>query len=86
MKKIIFYILYKENGKNSQKDWISINNDRFNITIIKINPYEFHGMCGQRCHELYIDAEFTKHAVGQELINEVLKPMACLKDSFITLI
>lgn len=83
MKKIIYYILYKEDGLNSQKDWVYIENDRIVMHILKINPYEFSGICGQRCNELYIDAEFTKSKTGQKIINEVFKPMASLKDSFV---
>lgn len=83
MKKIIFYILYKESGLNSQKDWTCIRNDRVEIHILKINPYEFTGICGQRCHKLYIDAEFTKNRTGQEMIDNIFKPMAGLKGSFI---
>lgn len=86
MRRNICYILYKEEGENSQKDWINIKNERFNITIMKINPYKFHGICGQRYNELYVDAQFTQSSTGNELINEIFKPMAAFKDAIFSLI
>ena len=53
---------------------------------MKINPYKFHGICGQRYNEVYVDAQFTQNSTGNELINEVFKPMAAFKDAIFSLI
>ena len=70
MKKIVI-ILYESNKEkeNKSKDFLRISNDKYSITVIKINPYSFIGLCGERCDELYIDSDFLKSDLGKEIVN-----------------
>lgn len=69
----ILYVLKGEEFKV-----VHLNNNRFYITIMTINPKEAEPFIGQRYSVIYYDAAFNETAGGRAIINEVIKPMASL--------
>ena len=70
MKEVILYILKGEENKTQH-----LANDRFDITIMTINPDTYRGCCGRRCTTIYLDAALANKR-NQLIIDECIKP-AC---------
>lgn len=68
MKEIIDYILLGEENL-----CYTIENDRFKIYIVTINPHNLPKWHGWRCSTMYIDAALMTKS-NQLYIDEVLKP------------
>lgn len=74
MKRRIYEINYTKGENSSER----IFKDKDIIYYkLYINPYKFHGICGQRCDTIYCDARFMDSYSGRELIESVFKPMLC---------
>lgn len=74
LRRRICEIIYTEKEKSST----TIINDNEIYCTIYINPYKFHGICGQRFDTIYCDSRFMDSYSGRELIENVFKPMNCI--------
>ena len=68
MKKVILYVLRGEENKTQH-----LANDRFDITIMTINPKTYKGCCGRRSSLVYLD-EALLNRDGQAIIDTIIKP------------